>query len=61
MEGATSVKAEKGWRTGNIPETSKCEVQRGMGGCAEKGGWRGKKGSEHEGPHKVFEWVLTLS
>ena len=48
MEGATHVKAEQGGRTKNIPETAKCEVQRGMGGggvCAEKGGWRGKQGS----------------
>ena len=57
MEGATHVKAEKGGRTKNIPETAKCEVHRGMGGggvCAEKGEGR-------EGPQKVYDWVLTLS
>ena len=50
MEGESTQKrkAEQGGRTKNIPETAKCEVQRGMGGggvCAEKGGWRGKQGS----------------
>ena len=51
MEGATHVKAEKGGRTKNIPETAKCEVHRGMGGggvCAEKGEGR-------EGPQKVYD------
>lgn len=37
-EGAPCAKAEKGGRTGNIPETAKCRVQRDMGGeYAEKG------------------------
>ena len=54
MEGATRVKAEEGGRTKNIPETAKCDVQRGMGGgggVLKKEAGEASRGQGRVGPH----------
>lgn len=53
-------------RRENKEHSRTCKIWRtelhglGVGVHAEKGGWRGKQGSGHKGPHKVYERILPV-